>query len=103
MIYLSEHCREHWAMGQSEFARLLIAIAHSSSLTAALVIDRLIRKLMYLPIERQVSCRMQLRHENYDHLLFRVNREKSVEESSPAEWQHQPFRTWRRVPDSTGR
>src|SRR5215831_19285133 len=58
---------------------------HCSSRTAPSVVNRLIRQLVHLPVKCQISRRMQLRHENYDHLLFRINGEKGVEESSPPE------------------
>ena len=43
--------------------------------------DCLIRQCVDLAVESQVSCWMQLCHEDHDHLLFGVNRECSVKEA----------------------
>src|SRR5580765_2622595 len=49
----------------------------------SLIVDRLVRQLMHLTIQFQFTRRMQLRHEHDDHLLFRIDRERRIEESTP--------------------
>src|SRR5215471_2322850 len=59
------------------------------------VIDRLIRQLMYLLVECQISRRVQLRHEDHDHLLLRIDRERGVEEPAPVIGPHRSqFLEW---------
>src|ERR1035437_1652143 len=47
------------------------------------VVDRLIREYVDFTVQRQIACGMQLRHEDDDHLLCRIDCESSVEEASP--------------------
>ena len=63
------------------------ALLNSSTIknsTVPLVVDCLISQLVHLSVQRQISGRVQLRHEDYDHFFFRVDREFGVEKASPA-------------------
>src|SRR5208282_5973457 len=56
---------------------------------------RLIREHVDFLVQCQIARGMQLRHEHNDHLLFRVDRELSVEEPSPVVLAHRSeFREW---------
>src|SRR4029077_20196975 len=49
-----------------------------------LITDRLVRQRMPLAPQRQIARWMHLPHEDHDHLLFRVDRERGVVEAAPA-------------------
>src|SRR5580704_3013033 len=51
--------------------------------TTGSIVDRLIGEYADLAVERETASRMKLRHEDHNHVFFRVDSEAGVEKASP--------------------